>query len=281
MSNLQRVIFTPTRNGSEVGGLPDIVQGASGSITIDAIGMDTTPVTLSGATTGHYWRKNSPDSVYSIDGTITTNTNDFTWAVSATDTAVYSTVADPWYVVFKNNGLVSMPLEWIVKEDAGESNTPAAVQVATTLPITIELQGTDLIIYATQTTRSDITILPSNSDYTISTGGALINAGVGVTKVSSTSATVDQADFGKIFVILGTTDSTLTYNWNNTTTSPSSGVFTSTGAGTTSTSVVTYLNTLGSPQKKNTAEGWVYTGFNPTTVSQSNIVKTALGWIDI
>ena len=107
------IIMTPGGIGGELGALPSIVQGASGSMTIYAYTADGSPFTLSPETHGYYWR--DEDEIIPIDGQLTTSGNELTWAMTEADTAVSGDAS----LIVVSGGYKSLPTRITILEDVG------------------------------------------------------------------------------------------------------------------------------------------------------------------
>ncbi len=140
-----KIVFTPSPNGTAEGSLPDVTQGAAGRIVVEVVGLDNNPIAISGTVTGHRWKESDPDTFYSISGSLSLPNEEGStvlyWDIDATDTAEFSTIQDPWRVVFRHDGLVSIPVDWIVEENPAVDTSLAT---ATTAPPESLSGGTNL-----------------------------------------------------------------------------------------------------------------------------------------
>ncbi len=109
-----KVVVTPSANGTAQGILPIVSQGSYGPITIEVVGRDNKPVALDGEVSGYRWKEGG--DVFLITGNLTAEGAKILWDISATDTSEFSTIQQPWLVVFSCNGLITDPVEWIVQE---------------------------------------------------------------------------------------------------------------------------------------------------------------------
>ena len=152
------VAFTPISVGENPGRLPLVMEGATNTVTIQAVDRDLNPHTLSGPVTGYYWVGENREDVFPIDGALTAGTTSFDWEITDTDSAVSGNLS----VVFVNNGLKTSPIQMRVEPDPHVSAGPTAV--TTTLRselyslIGVSSPETNLGVFTGSTIAGDSTV---------------------------------------------------------------------------------------------------------------------------